>query len=714
MANNAESAKLTTSQILIKERERIISLPFKDSMPEGTNFEVVDIVNDYPWILDNIHGRKNVVNISSIKTDSNGKTASSTLGGGYIKRTKTPVCYMVERKNAVNGSITAVLGMLGALDQIANGIQEAGQNIKTATSNSNAAMKGIGAGVSMITDIGGDLIHGFKNLMSKIVGKTLEKVKVLSTTNNLNDEIFNPYRLLYITEDTKKRYVFPLTNTDAASFLPTKLQWTDVKIMDGKNALGKLINSVIDSLTSGAQLTNMMNNATRLTDASLSADDMGFVNEAAKTFKYPTTGDALKVEFTLYNTTRKNAWKTNYRFLLLFALRNLPFRLELFSFVPPLLYDITIPGIKRMPISALSQMTITPVGTMRVLEMDNFVAAKFDENNYNAKIQVTVPEAWQVQLKFQSLIGPSANLLLAPILGPLGIKPSSEIGIPSGMNALEKEAAMQLVANTEEGQLHNKCHNVKQSIKLEKVWKDFELLKLLGASHVFTFEIRQGFDRTEPNIASLENILKTFGYKAEYNKNGELSYDSIVKVCDILIENGYALPNPKWHNGLSAYDKVLRDKDGEPSRAGTHPKLLDSETTNRYIYEVYEGNSYIDEEECIIRHASESLSCAESYYYHYYAYIKPNGAPLTKTDIEWAFEEGTTLNAIENTIEYYWNLQNEPPEWYYNADQRVEQLSEINNYNSTAESLEKNTKKDTSSKQTPICDDLIQQTLANN
>ena len=58
--------------------------------------------------------------------------------------------------------------------------------------------------------------------------------------------------------------------------------------------------------------------------------------------------------------------------------------------------------------------------------------------------------------------------------------------------------------------------------------------------------------------------------------------------------------------------------------------------------------------------------------------------------------------------------QVEPPEWYYNADQRVEQLSEINNYNSTVETLEKNTKKDTLSKQTPICDDLIQQTLANN
>lgn len=714
MANNAESAKLTTSQILIKERERIISLPFKDSIPEGTNFEVVDIVNDYPWILDNIHGRENVVNISSIKTDSDGKTTSSSLGGGYIKKTKTPVCYMVERKNAVNGSITAVLGMLGALDQIANSIHEAGQNIKTATSNSSLMMKGIGAGVGMITDIGGDSIHGFKNSMSKIVGKTLEKVKVLSTTNNLNDEIFNPYRLLYITEDTKKRYVFPLTSADAASFLPTKLQWADVKIMDSKNTLGKLINGVINLLTSGAQITNMMNNATRLTDDSLSADDMGFVNEAAKTFKYPTTGDALKVEFTLYNTTRKNAWKTNYRFLLLFALRNLPFRLELFSFVPPLLYDITIPGIKRMPISALSQMKITPVGTMRVLEMDNFVAAKLDENNYNAKIQVTVPEAWQVQLTFQSLIGSSANLLLAPILGPLGIKPSSEIGIPSGMNALEKEAAMELVANTKTSELQNKCHNVKESIELEKVWKDFDLLTLLGATHNFMFEIRQGFDREDQSIDALENILKTFGYNVEYDKNDNLSYNSALKVCDILIENGYALPNPKWRNGMNAYDKILRSQNGWPITTGTHPKLLNKENTTRYIWEV-NANSSITEDDCI-RDAAAPLSANESNFgpYHYYAYIKPDGSPLIKTDIEWVFEKGSKINNIENTIEHYMKAQVDPPEWYYNADQRVEQLSEINNYNSTVESLEKNTKEDTLSKQTPICDDLIQQTLANN
>lgn len=141
-------------------------------------------------------------------------------------------------------------------------------------------------------------------------------------------------------------------------------------------------------------------------------------SEVAKTFQYNTEGDNINTQFTLYNTTRLNAWKDNYRFLYLFTLRNLPFRIDATTFIPPLLYDVVVPGIKRLPVCYVSSLDITPKGMMRTLTCENFLGGE-------GNITVNVPEAWEVNINFQCLIGKSANMMLDGIIGGLDITTST-------------------------------------------------------------------------------------------------------------------------------------------------------------------------------------------------------------------------------------------------------------------------------------------------
>jgi hypothetical protein len=168
-------------------------------------------------------------------------------------------------------------------------------------------------------------------------------------------------------------------------------------------------------LKTAVGVNNFIDNVLSFADGK--GGDVGNVDETPKAYAYPLDGDTLNVQFVLYNTTRLNTWKDNYRFLLLFVLRNLPMRIDAFGFSPPVLYDIIIPGSKRMPVCSAENIKIVPKGMVRTLSCDNFIKG-------SGNLLVNVPEAWEVNITFKSLIGPSANMVLSEMIGNLNITTS--------------------------------------------------------------------------------------------------------------------------------------------------------------------------------------------------------------------------------------------------------------------------------------------------
>lgn len=79
-----------------------------------------------------------------------------------------------------------------------------------------------------------------------------------------------------------------------------------------------------------------------------------------------------------------------------------------------MIYDVSIPGWGRLPLSYVSSFTVNPVGMTRVKKINmNFI--NNDETSSGKESTVIVPEAWIIQIEFQSLIADSANQVLSSI-----------------------------------------------------------------------------------------------------------------------------------------------------------------------------------------------------------------------------------------------------------------------------------------------------------
>jgi hypothetical protein len=97
---------------------------------------------------------------------------------------------------------------------------------------------------------------------------------------------------------------------------------------------------------------------------------VGSAVEKAKFYQFPTHTDEYRVTFPLLNTVNAGDWKKNYRFIMLFMLRNMLFRKDNASYYPPLFYDLIIPGTIRQPFCYVSRVDVRPVGMVRMLGYD--------------------------------------------------------------------------------------------------------------------------------------------------------------------------------------------------------------------------------------------------------------------------------------------------------------------------------------------------------
>jgi hypothetical protein len=360
-----------SSDALKKVQDDFIAKSFKIS--NGSKSETIDIVTDYQWILD-----KKISSPHDFNVSDDGILSAS-------KSCKTPVCYVVERKSATNAGIANILNALLAVQ---TNVQKSGDTLDNVFGLEKGTFGEVANKANAIID----------RMLNSLIPAGMQ---TLLKQNNLNSGILSPYKYLYVTQATGKKFVFPLSN-NFASFSPVRNAWGSSSKLPG--FLGQAIDasmSILDGFSAGA---NLLNNLQGLTGGE--GSDIGNNREMAKSYTFPQTGDKITTNFTLYNTTKVDAWKENYKFLFLFVLRNLPMRIDVSSFMPPLLYDVIIPSAKRLPVCCVENINIVPKGMIRTLTSKDFLETGSD-------ITVNVPEAWEVTITFGSLISSTMNLILA-------------------------------------------------------------------------------------------------------------------------------------------------------------------------------------------------------------------------------------------------------------------------------------------------------------
>lgn len=229
--------------------------------------------------------------------------------------------------------------------------------------------------------------------------------------SNLNSNMLSPYRYMYFTKATGKKYVLPLLSE-------SELLSTSNSFGDAANASGlfgfdfnDIAKNLMNTIAGASMVLDLFSDNSEVRGSTAVGETHTL--EMAKSFNFNADGPTVKSNFILYNTIKKDAWKQNYRFLILFLLRNLPFKISPYSFIPPLLYDIIVPGSSHLPLCYVSSINVIPLGHMRHLTMPHFIKEIInDKTNNTTQMLVNVPEAWQVSISFKSILASTANLIL--------------------------------------------------------------------------------------------------------------------------------------------------------------------------------------------------------------------------------------------------------------------------------------------------------------
>ena len=361
------------------------------------------ILSDYPWTMNHFVKKEN-----------------DSFGNGNLLTAPVPHCYLVQFKQKYSSNITNYINTLvaaaGALtddsttEAMINVTSKVGELLGSLLSavglGDEETGKAIGDTVNNVVKKGTEV---FADLIGFLGANGAGAVENNIRTSNL----LRPYSLLYWLEPTHKRYVFPMISQP-----PVNKVHNDFGDKKQQDSSGLMNNSFINKITGFTQmipgLVRDFKDLSHLIGSGGSHTYELSQVEKSKFFNYPTNTEQYSITFPLYNTVRPKSgnqpvWKQNYKFILLFTLRNMIFRRDNSSFFPPLFYDLIIPGVIRQPFTYVSDINVKPVGVIRMLSIDNPLSFL----DSNTKLSVAVPQVWVVTIKVKSLLATSANMVLS-------------------------------------------------------------------------------------------------------------------------------------------------------------------------------------------------------------------------------------------------------------------------------------------------------------
>ena len=412
---------------------------------------LVDIVLDYPWNIQSlkvVDGKWLFDTQKKIKhiDDSNflAKTGLYKTGdtvsyydpndGLYeemrsdYKGFDIPFCYVTQYRQGLSSNIMNIINSIsGGVTQVSTLIKDlgpnAGQTLSKVSKVVNKLQKALFSGEEnsqpsddsswhrATSTVVNSAQQAFRTVWDTVHGGLSRLVQDEGEFTNpaYGTMLLQPYKWLYALKPTGKRYCFPMIANPPSQTIQNNFG-------DGQDGSGLLNNSFFNGAISMMQnavgMIRDFRDVVQFLGGSLGKGGyIGSSIEKAKFFNYPTNTQEYRVTFPLLNTVRPNDWKKNYKFIILFMLRNLIFRQDSASYYPPLFYDLVIPGVIRQPYCYVGKFEVRPVGTVRTLSFNEEIIHGFSEAKPN--FSVNVPQAWIVTITFTSLLPTSANMVLS-------------------------------------------------------------------------------------------------------------------------------------------------------------------------------------------------------------------------------------------------------------------------------------------------------------
>lgn len=390
--------------------------------------QIIDILMDYPWTIEKF---------SQQSQQNNGKNKSSNAH----KIADVPFCYVTEWQQKTSSNIMNIINSIVAastsISNLIGNFKSKDANDKNIDVAGNANVKKLSSMVSNMRQKLFNSVNQDKNadtqekpvdnnqtasfvsgMISGVQGAIDDFNTWLGAGLNVNNptlgsKFLKPYSMLYSLDPTNKKYCFPMVAN------PPKMS-TDNEFVDSDDASGFLNNMLFNAIPQFA--TNVAKTARDFSDilnTFTGGKYFGSAVEKAKYYQFPQRTQEYRISFPLLNTVNAGDWKKNYRFILLFMLRNMVFRKDNASFYPPLFYDLVIPGVVRHPFCYVGHVEARPVGAVRTLGYDELTTIFKDNTSImgqNNNLSVNVPEAWIVTITFKTLLSTSANMVLSGLV----------------------------------------------------------------------------------------------------------------------------------------------------------------------------------------------------------------------------------------------------------------------------------------------------------
>tara|TARA_R110002126_G_scaffold172993_1_gene321739 strand:+ start:2966 stop:4123 length:1158 start_codon:yes stop_codon:yes gene_type:complete len=318
--------------------------------------KVIDVVNNFSWY-------------------AGPKATSAALD-------KIPCVFLTEREQLLSSLISGALYYLnaaaGALD---------------ATGNSE-----------FVQSILGKLNSGKK--FTDSAGGALAKLREFTGGTEFDIDLLKQHNLkslqgIYFTTPTGFNYRLPIYGSPST---PTG-EWSDGSSGSSQNTIAGMIDVAKDFIEEVATSVNFA--------------QPGVYIEKPRYFDN-VKGREESITFPLINTVRRGKQspiQQNYELLWLLAFQNKPYKTSFARTPPPKIYSVYVPGQFAMPYAFISGMNVEFMGTIRKAKV--FVPTGDGEGSIGKKeITTAVPEAYQVTLKFTSLVGDYGNAMISNAFTP--------------------------------------------------------------------------------------------------------------------------------------------------------------------------------------------------------------------------------------------------------------------------------------------------------
>ena len=335
----------------------ILSLKDEDAQPLlKPASKVIDVVNNFSWY--------------------SGPKASSTA------LDKQPCAFLIEREQRLSSLISGALYYLNAS--------------KKAFQQANNALQSNGTVKSLLGSIDGKvLMEKAKSLINTFSSSTGTGISE-SDSALLENHNLNSIQGIYLTEPTGFQYRLPMYSIDQS----LTNQWGD-----------RQKDSLLTGLIDGA--TEIVEN---FSTGYLNISQPGVYIEKPKYFQTGQSGESQTITFPLINTIQRgtqNPIQQNYELLWLLTFQNKSYKTSFSRTPPPKLYTISVPGQFSMPYAYISNMKIDFLGTIR---RSTVTVPSLNKSGkvVTTDIKVPVPDAYNVSITFESLIGDYGNTMMSP------------------------------------------------------------------------------------------------------------------------------------------------------------------------------------------------------------------------------------------------------------------------------------------------------------